>query len=262
MAATYSDTQLLIDNVWRDAQDGRTLDVVNPADDQVIGHVAHAGKADLDAALAAAQRGFDVWRTTPAPKRQQLMRAAAALVRERVDVIATLMTMEQGKPLAQARSETLACADQIDWFADEGRRVYGRIVPGSNLASQQMVLKHPIGPIAAFTPWNFPLNQVMRKLGPALAMGCSFLCEALEETPASPAAFLRCFVDAGIPEGGDWPCLRHAGGNLGLPDREPGHPHGELYRLSRGRQAARRQSWCAHEEGCDGAGRPCAGDCG
>jgi succinate-semialdehyde dehydrogenase/glutarate-semialdehyde dehydrogenase len=129
------------------------------------------------------------------------MRRAAALVRERVDQIAVLLTQEQGKPLHEARAETLAAADIIEWFADEGRRVYGRIVPSRNLAAQQLVIKEPVGPVAAFTPWNFPINQVVRKLGAALAAGCSFLVKAPEETPAAPAALLRAFVDAGVPAG-------------------------------------------------------------
>jgi succinate-semialdehyde dehydrogenase / glutarate-semialdehyde dehydrogenase len=111
------------------------------------------------------------------------------------------MTQEQGKPFAESRIELLAAADIIEWFADEGRRVYGRIVPPRNLAAQQTVVKEPVGPVAAFTPWNFPVNQVVRKLSAALATGCSFLVKAPEETPASPAELLRAFVDAGVPAG-------------------------------------------------------------
>ena len=201
MSFRYPDTRLLINNAWQDAADGRTIDVLNPATGAVVGRVAHAGLKDLDLALAAAQKGFEIWRATSVVERQRIMRAAAALLRERADEIAHIMTVEQGKPLAEARGEALSCATMIEWFADEGRRVYGRIVPGANTASHQMVLKQPIGPVAAFTPWNFPLNQVTRKIGPALATGCSFLCKAPEETPASPAAFLQCFVDAGVPPG-------------------------------------------------------------
>ncbi len=201
MSFQYPDTRLLINNAWQDAADGRTIDVLNPATGTVIGRVAHAGVKDLDLALAAAQKGFEIWRATSSVERQRIMRAAAALLRERADAIAHIMTVEQGKPLAEARGEALSCANMIEWFADEGRRVYGRIVPGANPASHQMVLKQPIGPVAAFTPWNFPLNQVARKIGPALATGCSFLCKAPEDTPASPAAFLQCFVDAGVPPG-------------------------------------------------------------
>ncbi|HSR95648.1 MAG TPA: aldehyde dehydrogenase family protein, partial [Kofleriaceae bacterium] len=153
---TYPDTRLLIDNQWRDAAGGKTLDVLNPATGERIGRVAHASTADLDQALDAARRGFEAWRWVPAPERAQTMRTAARLVRERADAIARLLTMEQGKPLAEARAEVLAAAEIIEWFADEGRRVYGRIVPSRNLAMDQRVLKEPVGPVAAFTPWNFP----------------------------------------------------------------------------------------------------------
>ncbi|MEP6738881.1 MAG: NAD-dependent succinate-semialdehyde dehydrogenase [Caldimonas sp.] len=201
MSDSYPDTRLLIDNQWVDAASGKTLAVLNPALGQPIGKVAHAGMVDLDRALAATQRGFDAWRKVSAHERSAVMRRAAGLIRERADAIARLMTQEQGKPLAEARGEILAGADIIDWFADEGRRVYGRIVPARNLAVQQLVLKEPVGPVAAFTPWNFPINQIVRKLGAALASGCSFLVKAPEETPASPAALLGAFVDAGIPTG-------------------------------------------------------------
>src|SRR5688572_25193827 len=128
----YPSTQLLIDGQWCDAADGRTLAVFNPATGAEIGRVAHAGHADLDRALAAAQKGFTTWRAMPAAERAKLMRAAATLMRERADAIATMMTQEQGKPLGEAKAETLAGADIIEWFADESRRVYGRIVPPRN----------------------------------------------------------------------------------------------------------------------------------
>ncbi|MBB1597779.1 NAD-dependent succinate-semialdehyde dehydrogenase [Achromobacter sp. UMC46] len=197
----YTDTRLLIANDWLDAASGRTINVTNPATGKTIGAVAHAGVADLDRALAAAQRGFEAWRRIPANERALIMRHAAGLLRERAVEIAQLMTQEQGKPLVEARSEVLAGADIIDWFADEGRRAYGRIVPSRNPSAQQLVIKEPVGPVAAFTPWNFPVNQIVRKLGAALASGCSFLLKAPEETPASPAALLQTFVDAGVPAG-------------------------------------------------------------
>jgi succinate-semialdehyde dehydrogenase/glutarate-semialdehyde dehydrogenase len=200
-SSSYPDTRLLIANEWCDAASGKTIDIVNPATGKAIGKVAHAGIPDLDRALAAAQRGFEAWRKVPANERATFMRKAAALVRERAAEIARVLTLEQGKPFVEARGEVLAAADIIEWFADEGRRVYGRIVPSRNLAAQQLVMKEPLGPVAAFTPWNFPINQIVRKLGAALASGCSFLVKAPEETPASPAALLQAFVDAGVPAG-------------------------------------------------------------
>ena len=198
---TYPDTRLFIAGQWQDAADGKTIAVRNPATGQEIGRVAHAGIADLDRALAAAQKGFEAWRDMPAIERAKTMRRAAALVRERAAAIAAIMTQEQGKPLVEARVETLAAADIIEWFADEGMRVYGRIVPSRNLAVRQLVVKDPVGVVAAFTPWNFPINQVVRKLGAALAAGCSVLVKAPEETPASPAELIRAFADAGVPAG-------------------------------------------------------------
>ena len=200
-APAYPSTQLFIDGQWCDAADGRSLAVVNPANGQEIGRVAHAGQADLDRALAAAEKGFATWRVMSAYDRSRIMRAAAALMRERVEAIATMMSQEQGKPLAESRIETMSAADIIEWFAEQGRRVDGRIVPPRNPANQQMVIKEPVGPVAAFTPWNFPINQVVRKVSAALAAGCSILVKAPEETPASPAALIRAFADAGVPAG-------------------------------------------------------------
>lgn len=199
---SYPNIQLLIGGQWQDAEGGRTMPVYNPATDQEIGRVARASKADLERAVVAAQKGFEVWRDMPAIERNQIMRRAAALMRERADANGRLITLEQGKPLAEARIEAKAAADMIEWFADEGLRVYGRLVPArGNLAMRQMVLRDPVGPVAAFTPWNFPINQIVRKLAPALAAGCSMLVKAAEETPASPAALIQAFVDAGVPAG-------------------------------------------------------------
>lgn len=199
---TYPDTQLYIDGQWLAAADGRTLAVLNPATGQQIGRVAHASKADLDKALEAAQKGFETWRDMTAAERSRIMRRAAGLLRERAGDIGRLITQEQGKPLVEAKGETLAAADIIEWFAEEGFRVYGRIVPSrGSLALRQMVLKDPVGPVAAFTPWNFPINQVVRKAGAALAAGCSMLVKAPEETPAGPAALIQAFHDAGLPPG-------------------------------------------------------------
>ena len=197
----YPDVLLLIDGVWTKAEGGRSLPVANPATGETNGTVAHASRGDLDRALEAADKGFRVWRKISAYDRAKVMRKAADLLRERVDAIARLMTLEQGKPLAEAKGETLAGADVIDWFAEEARRAYGRVVPARAEGIYQLVLKEPVGPVAAFAPWNFPINQVVRKVSAALAAGCSIIVKAPEETPASPAELLRCFVDAGVPSG-------------------------------------------------------------
>ncbi|QVQ35592.1 NAD-dependent succinate-semialdehyde dehydrogenase [Pseudochrobactrum algeriensis] len=200
-APRYPDTQLLINGEWRNAQSGRTIDVFNPATGEVIGKVAHAEKVDLDAALDAAAKGFKIWSASSPFDRSKFMRRAADLLRERADAIAPILTLEQGKPVAEAKGEILAGADIIDWFAEEARRTYGQIIPARAAGVSQMAFKLPVGPVAAFTPWNFPINQVVRKLSAAIAAGCSIIVKAPEETPASPAELIRVFVDAGIPAG-------------------------------------------------------------
>jgi succinate-semialdehyde dehydrogenase/glutarate-semialdehyde dehydrogenase len=200
-AFAYPEVRLLIDGVWRAAIKGGSLPVLDPATGETLGAVAHATREDLDAALAAAERGFKVWSATSAFERSKLMRRAADIVRERADAIGWMMTREQGKPLAEARAEVKAGADIIDWFAEEARRTYGQVIPSRASDVLQMTVKQPVGPVAAFTPWNFPINQVVRKLSAALATGCSIIVKAPEETPASPAELIRAFVDAGLPAG-------------------------------------------------------------
>lgn len=197
----YTDVSLFIDGAWGPSAAGRTIDVVNPATGEKIGTVAHADRGDLDHALEAADKGFKVWKKVSAFDRSKLMRKAADILRSRADAIAQLMTLEQGKPLPEARMEVMAGADVIDWFAEEARRAYGRVVPARAEGVYQLVIKEPVGPVAAFTPWNFPINQVVRKLSGALAAGCSIIVKAPEETPASPAELVRAFADAGVPAG-------------------------------------------------------------
>jgi succinate-semialdehyde dehydrogenase/glutarate-semialdehyde dehydrogenase len=197
----YPNTQLFIDGAWCAAASGRTLPVMNPATGKQIGTLAHAEKPDLDRALAAAAKGFDTWRRISAFERCKMMRKAANLMRDRLDLVATLMTMEQGKTVAEAKAEILNGADTIDWFAEEARRAYGRVIPARAEGVYQLVIKEPVGPVAAFTPWNFPINQIVRKLSAALAAGCSIIIKAPEETPASPAELIRAFADAGVPAG-------------------------------------------------------------
>ena len=197
----YPNTLLYINGNWGPGASGRTLPIVNPATGGPIGTVAYAERADLDRALDAADLGFKAWRKVSAFERSKLMRKAANLFRERADAIAPILTMEQGKPLAEAKQEVLAGADIIDWFAEEARRAYGRVIPARSEGVYQLVIKEPVGPVAAFTPWNFPINQVVRKLSGALAAGCSIIVKAPEETPASPAELIRAFADAGVPAG-------------------------------------------------------------
>ena len=197
----YPEVLLHIDGAWCKAASGKFLPVVNPATGEEVGRVAHAERPDLDRALEAAQKGFAVWRKTSAFDRYKTMRKAADLMRARAEAIAPYMTLEQGKPVGEAKQEALNAADLIDWFAEEGRRSYGRVIPARAAGVHQLVIKEPVGPVAAFTPWNFPINQVVRKLSAALASGCSIIVKAPEETPASPAELVRAFVDAGVPAG-------------------------------------------------------------
>lgn len=198
---TYSDVLLHIDGKWRGSASGKTIPVLDPATEETIGTVAHADTSDLDEALAAADRGFRQWRAVSSFDRAKIMHKAAALVRERAETIAVLMVREQGKTLAEAKAETLSSADIIEWFAEEGRRAYGRLIPARAPNVYQLAIKEPVGPVAAFSPWNFPINQVVRKLSAALAAGCSIIVKAPEETPASPAELIRAYVDAGVPAG-------------------------------------------------------------
>lgn len=201
MSNDHPDVLLLIDGEWRSGRAGRMIDVLNPATEERIGTVARAEIADLDDALAAAKKGFSVWRQVSALERAKVLHRAADLLRERVEHIALLMTREQGKPLAESRIEVMAAADTLDVFAEEGRRTYGRVVPARGANMVNLVMKEPVGPVAAFTPWNFPINQIVRKLGAALATGCSIIIKAPEETPASPAELIRAVADAGVPAG-------------------------------------------------------------
>jgi succinate-semialdehyde dehydrogenase/glutarate-semialdehyde dehydrogenase len=197
----YQDILLHIGGHWTAGRAGATLNVVNPATEAVIGTLARADTADLDAALAAAAAGFATWRAMSAFERSRIMRRAADLLRDRAEAIAVLMTMEQGKPLAEARMEIAGSADVIDWFAEEGRRAYGRVIPARAPGIYQLSVREPVGVVAGFTPWNFPISQAVRKVSAALAAGCAFILKGPEETPASCAALVRAYVDAGLPDG-------------------------------------------------------------
>ncbi|MCO5066595.1 MAG: NAD-dependent succinate-semialdehyde dehydrogenase [Rhizobiaceae bacterium] len=193
--------RLFINGEWRDGSGGETIDIVNPATGGVVGTVAVATRADLDDALACAEKAFSEWSGTSAFDRYKLLRKAADLLRARTEDVARLITIEQGKPLGEARLEIGLAIDVIDWCAEEARRTYGRVIPARLSKVRQVLLHEPVGPVAAFTPWNFPVSQLARKLGAALAAGCSIIAKASEETPASAAAIFQIFADAGLPAG-------------------------------------------------------------
>lgn len=195
---SYPDVPLFIDGKWRSTT--KTLDVFNPANEAVIGQVACATPDDLEDAVASARRGFAKWRDTSPEKRARIMIDAAARIRQQVERIAVVMTMEQGKPIAQSRMEVERACDIIEWDANEGRRLYGRIIP-AEFGMTHLALREPIGVVAAFSPWNFPISSPARKLAGALASGCSIVLKASEETPASAMLMVRAFEEAGLPEG-------------------------------------------------------------
>lgn len=200
MSTAYPRISLYIAGEWQGASGGRTQSVLNPATEETLGEVPLAGKAELDRALAAAAAGFAVWRDTPVGARTRILLEAARLVRERASFIGEVMTLEQGKPLAEARGEVGRAADIIQWDAEEARRAYGRIIP-TDASSQLLVLREPVGPVAAFTPWNFPAGSPTRKIAAALSAGCSIVIKASEEVPGTAVELVRCFVDAGVPQG-------------------------------------------------------------
>ena len=199
--AMYTELGLYIDGAWM-KDGGRKLEpVLNPANEKTLAELPHATKADLDHALDAAIKGFAVWRALSAYERSRIMGKAADLVRGRRERIAQLMTQEQGKIIAESRLEVDASADVIEWMGEEGRRAYGRIIPGRAKGIRQMVLQEPVGVCAAFTPWNFPVLTPARKIAGALGAGCALILKPSEETPGSCIEMVRCFEEAGLPKG-------------------------------------------------------------
>lgn len=197
----YGPLRLLIDGEWIEKGRRNSSVVVNPATGRSIGEAPHATMADLDRALEAAKKGFETWRRVSPYDRAKVLRKAAALIRERVGEIGRRLTVEQGKPLAEAQAEVLVAADHFDWHAEEGRRAYGRIIPGRLENQRLMVLREPVGPVAAFTPWNFPANMPGRKISTALAAGCSIVIKPAEETPGTALDLAQALQDAGLPNG-------------------------------------------------------------
>src|SRR6476469_5593887 len=193
-----TDLKNFIDGVWKGADAGHT--VVNPVDAKPIAEVPYATKADLDEALAASNRAWPEWRALDVEKRGAILHKADKLLRERADAIAATLTQEQGKILAEAKAETLAAAQLFDWYAEEAKRDYGRTLvrPAGQLSR---VIRQPVGPTATFTPWNFPIYLLAKKVAPALAAGCTVISRPPHETPGSTTELFRALADAGIPKG-------------------------------------------------------------
>lgn len=193
--------QLLINGKWRNSSNGETARIVNPATEQVEGEFHVAQDQDLDEAAEVAVAGFEKWRRVSALARGAVLRKSAQLMRERAASIAESITRENGKTLQEATMEVTSAADYLDWFAEESRRAFGRIIPARAPGVRQMVTKEPIGPVLALSPWNWPLMTATRKLAPALAAGCSVILKPAEETPSGAVALARILMEAGLPDG-------------------------------------------------------------
>jgi succinate-semialdehyde dehydrogenase/glutarate-semialdehyde dehydrogenase len=201
LRSQYPELNLLIGGEWVSGGDREHIPVINPATEEVLGQLPTATTADLDRALAAARDAFPVWRAKTPQERGRILKRAADLLRERIDAIARIATQEEGKPLAETRIEVGMAADIFEWYAEEGRRAYGRVLPQRASGVRMTVLKEPVGPVAGFAPWNFPLGNPARKIGAPLAAGCSCILKPAEETPASALEVARALLDAGLPKG-------------------------------------------------------------
>jgi succinate-semialdehyde dehydrogenase/glutarate-semialdehyde dehydrogenase len=193
--------RLFIEGQWTDSISGGRLDVINPADESVLASVAHGRRADADKAVAAAVKAFPAWSKTTAYERAKLLKATAELIRQRADALARTMTMEQGKPVPEARAEVMQTADTFEWFAEEAKRAYGRIIPPALSNKRHMAISHPVGVVGTITPWNFPMALASRKIAPALAVGCTVVSRPADQTPLSLIGLFECLADAGVPAG-------------------------------------------------------------
>ena len=197
----YESLALYIDGEFLDGEGRLTQPVLNPATGETLGHLPHASTADLDRALAAAQRAFASWRHSSPMERSSILRKVGELSRQHAKAIGRNITLDQGKPLAEAVGEVTSCAEHCDWHAEECRRIYGRVIPPRLPNVRQMVLREPIGVCAAFTPWNFPYNQAIRKIAAAVGAGCTIVLKGPEDAPSAVVAIARMFHEAGLPPG-------------------------------------------------------------
>ncbi|HET7270951.1 MAG TPA: NAD-dependent succinate-semialdehyde dehydrogenase [Rubrobacter sp.] len=202
MIETSTIDNLFVGGEWRDsATSGKTFDVTNPANGETLATLPDAGREEMQSAIAAAAAVQEEWAATTAQYRAGIMRGAARLMHERKEHLARVMTLEQGKPITESRGEIVYAASFVEWFAEEGKRVYGDVVPASFPDKRILVIKRPVGVTAAITPWNFPSAMITRKLGPALAAGCAMVIKPSELTPLSALELARIFEEAGLPQG-------------------------------------------------------------
>jgi succinate-semialdehyde dehydrogenase/glutarate-semialdehyde dehydrogenase len=199
--ATATLAKMYIDGKWCAADKGGTLGVTNPATEEVIAEVAYGGRAETKRALVAAHEAMRSWMKLTVYDRAKILKKTADLMRERADAIAKMLTMEQGKPLAEAKAEVFHSADTFEWFAEEGKRSYGQVIPNSVPGKRHMTIKHPVGVVGAISPWNFPITLQARKIAPALAVGCTIVCRPASQTPLCLIMVFECMVDAGLPPG-------------------------------------------------------------
>ena len=200
MSVQYPELSLFIDGKQLSVEGRQSEQVVNPATEEVIGVLPHADAADLDHALAVTQEGFAQWRATPPDERSRILKKAADIIRARADELAEIASMESGKVFHGAKIEALMSAGIFEWYGEEGRRAYGRVLRQAAPGTRMYVVKEPVGPVAAFAPWNFPLGNPARKFGAALGAGCSCILKPAEETPASALLTAQILVEAGVPE--------------------------------------------------------------
>jgi succinate-semialdehyde dehydrogenase/glutarate-semialdehyde dehydrogenase len=201
MSQDYPHLKLLIGGEWTPKDNREHEPVMNPATGECLGVLPHASKADLDHALDAAAKANPIWRGMSPQDRGKILKRAADLMHERAEHIARIATIEEGKTIQEARMETHISADTLEWFAEEGRRAYGRVLPQRAPGVRMTVLREPVGPVAAFAPWNFPVGNPCRKLGAALAAGCPCILKPAEHAPASALEVARALMDAGLPKG-------------------------------------------------------------
>ena len=194
-------TRMYIDGQWVEAPGGKTLAVINPADESTLAEVTYGTRAEADRAIEAAARAFPTWKSVSAYERARILKRTADLIRERADRIARVLTQEQGKPLPEAKAEVLHSADTFEWFAEEGKRAYGRVIPPSNIAKRHYMIRHPVGVVGTITPWNFPAALPSRKIAPALAVGCTVVSRPADQTPLTLMMLFECLDEAGVPPG-------------------------------------------------------------